>query len=133
MKQGLLTRKIAFYLITVNSCALEYSFGIFNAMSDVLTKTVASIKAAKIIPDVINDEGFVPSVLFSVVWSSTGTVVILGEEIQLERTVPEPDIRILPMGFPKSDASYTLVMTDPDAPMRSNPVNAQWKHWVVSQ
>ena len=102
-------------------------------MSDILTKTVASIKAARIIPDVIHDEGFVPSVLFSVVWPSTGAVVILGEEIQRDLTNPQPDIRILPMGFPKSDASYTLVMTDPDAPRRSAPEKAQWRHWVVSQ
>ncbi len=26
---------------------------------------------------------------------------------------------------------YTLLMTDPDAPSRKNPVNGEWKHWLV--
>ncbi|KAG0323005.1 hypothetical protein BG000_002750, partial [Podila horticola] len=27
---------------------------------------------------------------------------------------------------------YTLIMTDPDAPSRSNPKFREWRHWVVS-
>lgn len=28
--------------------------------------------------------------------------------------------------------SYVLVMADPDAPSRSNPVAAHWRHWLVA-
>ena len=30
------------------------------------------------------------------------------------------------------DASYTLVMTDPDAPSRDDPKFGPFRHWVVS-
>jgi phosphatidylethanolamine-binding protein len=26
---------------------------------------------------------------------------------------------------------YTLLMTDPDAPSRSNPVKGEWVHWLI--
>eukprot|EP00731_Ephydatia_muelleri_P036781 Em0324g9a len=28
-------------------------------------------------------------------------------------------------------AKYTVVLTDPDAPSRKNPIRREWKHWVV--
>ncbi|KJA26526.1 hypothetical protein HYPSUDRAFT_75342 [Hypholoma sublateritium FD-334 SS-4] len=100
-------------------------------MSDLLANVTASIKAAKIIPDVIRQSNFVPSVLFSIVWPSNGTEVIVGDEIERDLTDPEPEIKLSPMALPKEDASYTLVMTDPDAPTRSNPKFGQWRHWVL--
>jgi phosphatidylethanolamine-binding protein (PEBP) family uncharacterized protein len=30
-----------------------------------------------------------------------------------------------------SNALYTLIMTDPDAPSRQNPKNAEWWHWGI--
>ncbi|CAJ0947400.1 unnamed protein product, partial [Mesorhabditis belari] len=30
-----------------------------------------------------------------------------------------------------SDALYTLILTDPDAPSRANPTRREFKHWVV--
>lgn len=27
---------------------------------------------------------------------------------------------------------YTLIMTDPDAPSRANPVRREFRHWLVS-
>lgn len=101
-------------------------------MSDLLANVTASIKAKNIIPDVIRQSNFVPSVLFSVVWPSNGTVVIMGGKIERSLTDPEPEIKLSPMALPKGDASYTLVMTDPDAPTRSDPKFGQWRHWVVS-
>lgn len=29
------------------------------------------------------------------------------------------------------DNYYTLIMTDPDAPSRKNPVRREWNHWLV--
>jgi len=31
----------------------------------------------------------------------------------------------------ESDAHYTLIMTDPDAPSRQDPKNGEWWHWGV--
>ncbi|KAG6329447.1 hypothetical protein ID866_9642 [Astraeus odoratus] len=33
---------------------------------------------------------------------------------------------------PYDEVSYTLVMTDPDAPSRKKPNFAQWRHWVAT-
>jgi len=30
-----------------------------------------------------------------------------------------------------SDKFYTVVMTDPDAPSRDNPIRGEWLHWTV--
>ncbi|KAF8414558.1 hypothetical protein L210DRAFT_3434826, partial [Boletus edulis BED1] len=32
-----------------------------------------------------------------------------------------------------TDVGYTLVMTDPDAPSRSDPKMGEWRHWLVSR
>ncbi|KAF9477447.1 PEBP-like protein [Pholiota conissans] len=112
-------------------------------MSDPLNKVLAALKTNKIIPDVIPESAnFSPSVLFSIVWPSNGTEVVLGDHILRDLTDDEPEIKILPMATPKDDhtaadsshsgnISYTLVMTDPDAPSRADPKNGQWRHWVI--
>lgn len=74
----------------------------------------------------------------------------------MEETREEPSVVIMPMGVPreqaestgeveggvkegkgrgystKEDVSYTLVMTDPDAPSRDDPKFGPFRHWVVS-
>ena len=68
----------------------------------------------------------------------------IGEEIPLEDTVDEPDIIFSPMsvaepgtgqvqaGAAAQEATYTLVMLDPDAPSRENSQFRSFRHWVVS-
>ncbi|TFK66316.1 PEBP-like protein [Pluteus cervinus] len=34
-------------------------------------------------------------------------------------------------GGEEEDRRYTLVLTDPDAPSRSEPKNREWRHWIV--
>jgi hypothetical protein len=111
-------------------------------MSDPLVKVVNALKAEKVIPDVIPASvNFLPSVLFHIVWPSNGTEVVLGNKVQRGLTLDEPEIKILPEVAPKEDQvdsthpsnlSYTLVMTDPDAPSRADPKFGEWRHWVVS-
>lgn len=31
-----------------------------------------------------------------------------------------------------SNSYYTLLLTDPDAPSRKNPIRREWHHWLVS-
>ena len=45
----------------------------------------------------------------------------------------EPEINVVGGGYASldHDKSYTMVMTDPDAPSRQDPKMGQWRHWVV--
>ncbi|KAF9524733.1 PEBP-like protein [Crepidotus variabilis] len=117
-------------------------------MADPISKITSSLKADGIIPSVIPaDYTFTPSVLFSVVWPSNGSEVVLGSKIPREDTIEEPKIKIQPLLAPeainaggetlsksKSDGavSYTLVLTDPDAPSKADPKYGQWRHWVLT-
>ena len=105
-------------------------------MADPLSKVTSALQAEKIIPDVIPASvHFSPRVLFSVVWPSTATEVILGNKISKNLVQEEPEIKILPMqgtgGSDVEEVSYVVVMTDPDAPSRADPKFGEWRHWVV--
>ncbi|KAJ3501537.1 hypothetical protein NLJ89_g9291 [Agrocybe chaxingu] len=108
-------------------------------MSDPLTKVTAALKSEHIIPDVIPESvKFSPSVLFSITWPLNGTEVVLGDKVERNLTLEEPQIKILPLLAPEGasnkgdEISYTLVMTDPDAPSRADPKYGQWRHWIVT-
>jgi hypothetical protein len=111
-------------------------------MSDPLSKVTDALKSSGVIPTVVPAD-FTPSMLFSVVWPGTGAEVILGEQVVRDLTLDEPQIKVLPMGGSGSTGAwaqdgdapptYTLVMTDPDAPSRADPKYGQWRHWVVSR
>jgi Phosphatidylethanolamine-binding protein len=104
-------------------------------MADPLSKVTGALQAEKIIPDVIPSVHFSPRVLFSVVWPSTATEVMLGNKISKNLVQEEPEIKILPMqgagGSDVEEVSYVVVMTDPDAPSRADPKFGEWRHWVV--
>lgn len=105
---------------------------------DPLSSLISSFKKEQIIPDVIPESfSFTPSVLFSVTYPS-GHEVIPGKELIREDTLDEPEIILTPMGLPDQGTqqtdqpSYTLVMTDPDAPSRAEPKYRQFRHWVIT-
>jgi phosphatidylethanolamine-binding protein (PEBP) family uncharacterized protein len=107
-----------------------------SAMTDPLSEITRSLQAEKVIPDVIPaSANFSPTVLFSAAWPSTGTEIMLGSKITKNLTQDEPEIKILPMqgvgGLGFDEVSYTVVMTDPDAPSRADPKFGEWRHWVV--
>ncbi|KAF8153813.1 PEBP-like protein [Crassisporium funariophilum] len=113
-------------------------------MSDPLTEVITALKSEQVIPDVIPaSTKFTPSVLFSISWASGGTEVTLGNKIAKNLTQEEPEIKLFPMLTPKGsgeladsgregEVSYTLVMTDPDAPSRADPKFGEYRHWVVT-
>lgn len=51
-----------------------------------------------------------------------------GNELTPTQVKDQPDIQY----DGESDAYYTLVMTDPDAPSRKNPIRREYLHWLVS-
>lgn len=109
---------------------------------DPLSSVITALKREQIIPDVIPESFTSPSVLFSVIYPKTGKEATLGTQLTREDTLDEPDIHFAPMVVSTAEAgaealnptepSYTLVMTDPDAPSRTEPKYRQFRHWVVS-
>jgi len=108
-----------------------------SSMADPLSSILKALKTEQIIPDVIPESKFTPGVLFSVTYPS-GKEAVLGAELTKEETADEPDIVITPLnitapaGQTTVDTSYTLVMTDPDAPSRAEPKYRQFRHWVIT-
>jgi len=101
---------------------------------DPLTAVKMALTDAGIIPDVIPaDPPFIPKALL-VVTFLTGQEALLGNTLTKTDTADEPTVAFTPMQVPDviDGPTYTLVMTDPDAPSRTDPKFGQWRHWVVS-
>jgi len=105
---------------------------------DPLSSVISALKHDNIIPDVV-PEDFNPTMLFSVVWPNRRVEVLLGNEMTVEETAEEPSIDFTPMNMPVEQADsageevlYTLVMVDPDAPYRKDPIYRSFRHWVVT-
>ena len=101
--------------------------------ADPLSSILSALKREQIIPDVLPESTFTPSVLFSVVFPN-GAEVNLGNYIDVNETQDEPEIRFAALNGPWDDAgeaSYTLAMLDPDAPSRADPIYRTFRHWVV--
>lgn len=82
-----------------------------------------------VIPDVVPD--FQPTVFFTLVWPD-GKEATLGNFLTRTDTLEEPQIHLSSrLSDEASTISYTLVMTDPDAPSRADPKYRQFRHWVV--
>ncbi|KAG6890530.1 hypothetical protein C0995_007732 [Termitomyces sp. Mi166 len=92
---------------------------------------VSVLQREDVIPDVVPPD-FLPTIFFTVVWPN-GKEATLGNFLTREDTLEEPQIHVSPSSsLEASTASYTLVMTDPDAPSRADPKYRQFRHWVVT-
>jgi|SaaInlStandDraft_6_1057023.scaffolds.fasta_scaffold103304_1 phosphatidylethanolamine-binding protein len=70
---------------------------------------------------------FEPSVYLQVSYDSSA--VHFGNTLAAKDTQVAPKVSF---DAEEKDALYTLIMTDPDAPMRSEPTFAEWHHWMVT-
>jgi len=76
----------------------------------------------QIIPDVIDEA---PAKLLTVSYPSG--VTVKGAELTPTQVKDEPEVK-----WEADDvAFYTLLFTDPDAPSRAEPVNGEFRHWLV--
>lgn len=101
---------------------------------DPLTAVKMALTDAGVIPDVIPaNPPFFPKALL-VVTFPTSQEALLGNTLTKTDSADEPTIAFTPMQVPDvtDELTYTLVMTDPDAPSRVDPKFGQWRHWVVS-
>ncbi|KAG6856814.1 hypothetical protein H0H87_000513 [Tephrocybe sp. NHM501043] len=83
-----------------------------------------------VIPEVVPGD-FTPSIFFTIVWPN-GKEANAGNFLTREDTLEEPAIQVTSSSPEASLASYTLVMTDPDAPSRADPKYRQFRHWVIT-
>jgi phosphatidylethanolamine-binding protein (PEBP) family uncharacterized protein len=120
-------------IISICTSLTPHSSSPHQTMS--VTSDITSLLTAnQIIPDILPQDTFTPSVFFTVIYSDTNTETNLGNEVQRSHVLNEPEITITPLNVPEADGGevrYTLVMADPDAPKRFEPKYRQWRHWVV--
>lgn len=101
-------------------------------MASPVTSITHALERTEIVPDVIRPNSFNLTTLFSVIFPS-GKEALLGNVLVKEDTLEEPSITFTPLNIPAHQAdssgegadftrevTYTLVMTDPDAPSRQD-------------
>lgn len=76
-------------------------------------------------PDILDDVNFKNEL--NIKYSKSGKTVALGNEIGPKdvRDIPDVEFNADENGY------YTLLLTDPDAPSRQNPIRREWLHWLV--
>ncbi|CAI7993366.1 Phosphatidylethanolamine-binding protein homolog F40A3.3 [Geodia barretti] len=76
-----------------------------------------------VVPDVIDE----PPAELAIVKYDCGVTVEPGAILTPTQVQNAPVVT-----WPAEDSAlYTLIMTDPDAPSRSDPKWGEWRHWVV--
>ncbi|KAJ1566235.1 Phosphatidylethanolamine-binding protein 1, partial [Nowakowskiella sp. JEL0078] len=99
-------------------------FKISKLVTNIMSFNELAAKAG-IVEDVINSQNPSPATL--IVKYPTQSVN-LGNELTPTETAGKPVVS----WDEESDSFYTLIMTDPDAPSRANPIRGEWRHWIVT-
>ncbi|KAF6744595.1 phosphatidylethanolamine-binding protein, partial [Ephemerocybe angulata] len=104
--------------------------------SELMSTEAAHPVAATI--TILQDHGIIPDVIPLFFFASYptgetgGDEGVLGVKLSKEATKDEPELRLVAdQSLEETEGkSYTVVMTDPDAPSRADPKFGQWRHWV---
>ncbi|KAG5320176.1 PEBPH protein, partial [Pseudoatta argentina] len=88
-----------------------------------LSSMAEALQTYKVIPEVVKT---IPASVLNVTYPNNITVQI-GTELTPTQVKDQPRVE----WEADSEAFYTLCMTDPDAPSRTNPINREWHHWLV--
>lgn len=111
-----------------HSRKMNYAINVAQASSDSLT-------THKIIPDVVQDKSFKPQGLLAVEYSAAAPVA-MGNTLTVEETQSKPKFHFTldpKSEFKIRDADlFTLVMTDPDAPSRTDKKWSEFCHYVAA-
>lgn len=98
-----------------------------------LEEIVYELKKAEIIPTVLDD--FIPKLNITLYWPDSKVGTALGNTLKPKDLQHAPDLYAWfpddePSGLP--NMSYTLALTDPDAPSRDNPEWSEFCHGIIT-
>nr|XP_018915377.1 PREDICTED: protein D3-like isoform X2 [Bemisia tabaci] len=109
------------YLSCVPSCVSQSSS----------EEAAAEEAAEKLLRDTFESEKFVPDIIpeppleqLQVIYN--GSKVPLGGLIPFDQAANRPILK-----WDERDAFYTIIMTDPDSPSRSDPRLSELQHWII--
>ncbi|KZF23831.1 PEBP-like protein [Xylona heveae TC161] len=90
------------------------------------------LKKSSIIDDVIDD--FHPSLLLTITYPKSNVSANLGNTIKPSDAQQPPVVELHSSDGSASshESTYTLVMTDPDAPSREDPKWSEFCHWIIT-
>ncbi|KAF2074351.1 hypothetical protein CYY_004327 [Polysphondylium violaceum] len=85
---------------------------------------IKTLKSYEIIPKIINSEPIQELIIKYGIRDITINDQLTPTSVQKQPTI----------SFQEKEGSelYTLIFTDPDAPSKENPINAEWLHWLVT-
>ncbi|KAH8949535.1 hypothetical protein BDL97_10G036900 [Sphagnum fallax] len=115
-------------------------FGLSSSSSSSSLKTLYELKAAKIVPDIVQS---LPEHLLDmrVLYTMNGNELgggggvrelPMGVQMLLVQIQSRPHVELHGNGFGGDAEKYTLVMVDPDAPSPSSPTLRNILHWLVT-
>ncbi|KAL2831492.1 phosphatidylethanolamine-binding protein [Aspergillus cavernicola] len=96
-----------------------------QALSSSLLAADLSPGSAPLIPD-----NFTPSTELEIAFGDKA--VTLGNLFRVSEVKSTPTISFAKEDNASESQTYTLILTDPDAPTPDDPKFAYWRHWVVS-
>ncbi|KAL8270482.1 hypothetical protein Esti_005575 [Eimeria stiedai] len=88
----------------------------------------AALERSKLVPDVLRVREC-KTLHLQLRVSFEGHPAEFGNELSKSLTQKPP--RVLVSAKPSTNTQYVLVLTDPDAPSRDQPVYREWAHWVA--
>lgn len=77
-------------------------------------------------------DDFHPSCQIDITYPSSHEVVSLGNKIDPAHTQEAPVVNLACSPTASKNESYTVILTDPDAPSRKNPKWAEMCHWIAT-
>jgi hypothetical protein len=113
--------------------------GFGSSSSSSSLKTLYELKAAKIVPDIVQslpEHLLDMRVLYTMNGNELGGGGVrelpMGVQMLLVQIQSKPHVELHGNGFGGDAEKYTLVMVDPDAPSPSNPTLRNVLHWLVT-
>ncbi|KAI1077139.1 PEBP-like protein [Whalleya microplaca] len=106
-----------------------------NSLDSGVSKVQNELKKAEIFPTVIDE--FLPSLLLDVEWTS-GEEASLGNTLKVDKVQDQPSFTVRrdpassSLHMEESDVTYTITITDPDAPSRNNPKWSEFCHFIAT-
>ncbi|KAI1928761.1 carboxypeptidase Y inhibitor [Ophidiomyces ophidiicola] len=92
-----------------------------------------ALRTNDIIPDVLDD--FQSRFSLNITYPSTHTEAKLGNKIPITKAQDSPRYEFSPIGSSdstsNSNQAYTLVLTDPGAKSREEPIWSEFCHWIM--